>query len=183
MNSITYRGPSLTELHEDYAKNGRIDDRAPIRARRAITIEAPVDVVWETLTGFSRWSESLEPDLKHVAAEEGVVPDAVFTRTIQRANIVARFAVVDENRELAWTGSSFGANVVHRFRLEPSDEGRTRVVVEQSMAGRLLGTFFDVQKLAASLETSLRHLKRAAEARSVEGDATQPARGLANDAA
>lgn len=168
MNSITYRGPSLATLHENYAKNGRIDERAPIHGRRRITIDAPVSVVWETLTDLPRWGEILEPDLRAIAAPNGIVPDAVFTRTIRRANITARFAVVEENRELAWSGSAFGANVVHRFLLVPEADDRTTAVVEESMAGRMLGTFFSVHRLIASLETSLRALKRAAEARAAE---------------
>ncbi len=168
MSSMTYRGPSLATLHEDYAKKGRIDDRAPIRGRRAVTIDAPVDVVWNTLTDLPRWNEILEPETKNVSAADGIVPDAPFSRTIRRASITAIFAVVEENRELAWTGSSFGANVVHRFQLERSGKSTTRVLVEESMAGRLLGMFLDAEKLATTLETSLRGLKRAAESRWAE---------------
>jgi hypothetical protein len=168
VNSITYRGPSLTTLHESYAKNRKIDEQAPIRGRRRIAIDAPVEVVWETLADLPCWGSILEPDLKVINAPDGIVPDAEFTRTIRRANITARFAVVDPNRELAWTGSAFGANVVHRFVLEPDGDDRTIATVEESMAGRMLGTFFSAQKLLASLETSLRGLKRAAEARAAE---------------
>lgn len=168
MNRMTYRGPALETLHDEYAKNGRIDDDAPIRGRRRIAIEAPVALVWKTLIDLPRWNEILEPDVKDVAAPDGIAADAVFTRTIRRAKITARFAVVDENRELAWTGSSFGANVVHRFLLEPASEGTTSVLVEESMAGRLLGTFFSVEKLCASLEAGLRGLKKVSEARAVE---------------
>ncbi len=173
MNSITYRGPSLATLHETYAKSGRMDERAPIRGRRAITIEAPVSVVWQTLTDLRRWRSILEPELKAIDAPGGIVPDAEFTRIIRRANITARFAVVEENRELAWTGSAFGANVVHRFVLTPDGEDRTTAAVEESMAGPMLGTFFSVHKLIVSLENSLRGLKRAAEARAERAELSQ----------
>lgn len=178
MNSMTYRGPALKTLHEDYAKKGRIDDDAPIRGRRRIAIEAPVALVWTTLIDLPRWNEILEPDVKDVVAPDGIAADAVFSRTLRRAKITAKFAVVDENRELAWTGSSFGAHVVHRFQLEPASEGTTTsVLVEESMAGRLLGTFFSVEKLCASLETGLRGLKKVSEARAVEATGVPSSEG------
>lgn len=174
MNSITYRGPSLATLHEEYAKAGRIDDRAPIHGRRRILIEAPVAVVWETLTDLDRWREILEPELHAISAPEGIIPGATFSRTIRRATIEATFAVVDEPHELAWSGSAFGANVVHRFVLVSDGQERTVAGVEESMAGRMLGTFFTVQRLVLSLEASLRGLKRAAEARSGQGASLRP---------
>jgi hypothetical protein len=164
MNSITYRGPSLATLHEQYAKNGRIDDKAPIRGGRAIMVEAPAEAVWRTLVDVERWPETMEPDIKHVSVPDGVVEGAEFTRKIGRAEIRAKFAVVNANRELAWTGSAFGANVVHRFALEPAN-GATKLIVQESMAGRFLGTFFNVEALNGSLERNLRLLKRASEAR------------------
>jgi hypothetical protein len=56
--------------------------------------------------------------------------------------------VLHENHEIAWTGS---------------DETTTRVLVEESMAGPLLGLYFSTAKLTALLEASLRTLKAAAE--------------------
>jgi hypothetical protein len=56
----------------------------------------------------------------------------------------AQFAVLDEKREIAWTGSALGAKVVHRFLHEAVDENTTRVVVEESMAGPLLGLYFSI---------------------------------------
>lgn len=164
-NTLTYRGPSLRVLHEDYAKQRRIDEQAPIRGRRETVVNAPVDRVWETLTDVPSWATTLEPGVTNIRLERGVRVDAMFTRSNQGARMRARFAVVAENRELAWTGAAFGAKVVHRFQLSPTSDEATRVVVEESMAGPLLGLFFGTDKLTALLETSLQTLKAAAERR------------------
>jgi len=44
-----YAGPPLKELHEEYAKKGKIDENAPVKSVEAITIDAPVATVWQLL--------------------------------------------------------------------------------------------------------------------------------------
>ena len=163
--ALFYTGPSLRDLHEDYAKKHRIDDRAAIRGRREITVTASPAVVWAVLSDIERWDVNLEPGVHDIRVPGGVTVDARFTRVNKGAKMTARFAVVDPERELAWTGSAFGAKVVHRFALEARPDGGTRVVVVESMAGLLLAVFFYTSaKLQGLLETSLATLKAAAEA-------------------
>ncbi len=81
------------------------------------------------------------------------------------ATMKARFAVVEPDRELAWTGEAFGAKVVHRYTLEAAPGGGTRVMVEESMASPLLPLFFYTSgKLQGLLEECLATLKAAVEA-------------------
>jgi hypothetical protein len=53
LTQLFYSGPSIEVLHEEYAKKGRIDVNAPVRASQEIRIEAPVERAWE-LQGGSR---------------------------------------------------------------------------------------------------------------------------------
>jgi hypothetical protein len=46
LNSLSYTGPALDVLHEQYAKQGSIDPEAPVQASYQVLIEAPVEVVW-----------------------------------------------------------------------------------------------------------------------------------------
>ncbi len=161
---LFYTGPSLRELHEDYAKKQRIDDRAAITGRRDITVNAPPAVVWALLSDVTHWDKNLEPGVHDIRVPDGVLVDAPFTRVNKGATLKARFAVVEPERELAWTGSAFGAKVVHRYILEALPGGGTRVVVEESMAGPLLAVFFYTsRKLQGLLETCLATLKTSAE--------------------
>jgi polyketide cyclase/dehydrase/lipid transport protein len=160
---LTYFGPSLAELHADYAKLGRIDERAPIAAREETTVDASAAVVWQKLSDVRAWASNLEPGVRRISVPDGVRVDARFSRTAGGARMRARFAVVDVERELAWTGSAFGIKVAHRFTLEPLSGTRTRIVVEESMAGPPLAALFNTGKLGALLRDSLRTLKAAAE--------------------
>jgi hypothetical protein len=161
---LLYAGPSLKDLHENYAKKHRIDDRAAITARRELTMTAPPTRVWAVLSDVRNWDKNLEPGVHGIRVPDGVVTDAQFTRVTKGAKMTARFAVVEPERELAWTGSAFGAKVVHRYVLQALPDGGTRVVVEESMAGPLLAVFFYTnRKLQGLLETCLATLKTAAE--------------------
>ena len=108
LEQLFYRAPSIDVLHEEYAKKGRIDARAPVGAAREIRIEAPVGKVWELLVNvpaLGTWDRAVHD----VHLESTVAADAWFTWVNGRARIRSRFAVVDPGRELTWTGISTGA--------------------------------------------------------------------------
>jgi hypothetical protein len=164
--TLFYVGPSLRVLHEDFAKQHRIDAQAPLRARREIVVNAPAAQVWRVLSDVAAWDKNLEPGVHDIHVEQGVVVDAPFTRTNKGARMVARFAVVDKQHELSWTGKVFGgAKAVHRYLLEPVSDRETRVTVEESMAGPVLAlAFFTRAKMEALMATCLTTLKAAGEA-------------------
>ncbi len=163
-NALFYTGPSLSVLHEEYAKKGRIDDRAAIKARHETDIAAPIDRVWEKLSDVANWDTNLEPGVKNITLANGVTVDARFARVKGGATMKARFAVVEAPHEIAWTGAAFGAKAVHRYVLESTGENTTHVTVEESMAGPLFGLIFNTKKLDAVLLESLTTLKKAFEA-------------------
>jgi hypothetical protein len=67
--------------------------------------------------------------------------------------------VVDPYRELIWTGTFFGFKAVDRHLLEPIDGGRTRVTIQESLAGPLLPLFYSATRLRAGHEEWLGALK------------------------
>jgi uncharacterized protein YndB with AHSA1/START domain len=152
-------------LHEEYAKRGRIDEKAPVKASHEVRIEAPVERVWKLLSNARGWG-TWYPDIHDIHLDSEVKVDARFTWTNDEARIKSTFAVVEVGRGITWTGVSSGAKVVHRHVLEPtSDGGATRLFCEESMAGPLLMLFYDSAKLQAGMEKWLSALKTAAEER------------------
>jgi uncharacterized protein YndB with AHSA1/START domain len=164
MNQLLYRGPSIEALHQDYAKQGHIDERTPVAATYEIHINAPVQRVWELLANPPGWP-SFAPDIHDVQLDAPVAADTRFTWANGRTRIKSRFAVVDPGRELTWTGVSSGFKVVHRHLLDATSDRATRLRCEESMAGPLLVLFYDSAKLQAGLKTWLTSLKTAAEQR------------------
>jgi hypothetical protein len=162
MSHLLYRGPSLQVLHEQYAKRGRIDERAVVTASQSVHIDAPPERVWQVLSRADAWPEVVA-GISRVELPAGVAPDAFFTWVNGRSRIRSRFAVVEPLRELTWTGISSGARAVHRNRLSPLNHSRTQLRSEESMAGPLLTLFYNSDKLSAALEDWLLAVKAAAE--------------------
>ena len=164
MTLAFYRGPALSALHESYAKRGTIDRRAPIQASRSVLIDAPAADVWELLSNPAAWKR-IDPRITLLSLSGPVQADTQFTWKNGSARIRSRFAVVSAEREISWTGVSFGARAVHRHVLEPIDEATTSLISEESMAGLLLPLFFSGGKLERELEHWLVAVKAATEER------------------
>lgn len=159
---LTYRTPDAETLAQ-YARAHHVDTAAPIQASAQITIRAPIEHVWALLTDVANWAETLEPAVSKIELPTGVQTGANFKRTLNGLPIAARFEVVDPPHEIAWTGSTLGIRVVHRFVLTEQPDGSTVVSAEESMGGRPLAITYSSTKLQAAMDDSLTHLKQAAE--------------------
>jgi uncharacterized protein YndB with AHSA1/START domain len=164
MNQVLYRGPSIEVLHQQYAKQERIDERAPVTTTYEVRINAPVQRVWELLSKPLGWP-TFAAGIHDVHLDGAVTEDGRFTWVSGKSHIKSRFAVVDPGRELTWTGVSSGFKVVHRHLLEATGDGGTRVRCEESMAGPLLVLFYSSAKMQADIKKWLTALKAAAEQR------------------
>jgi hypothetical protein len=161
LDKLFYTGPSLTTLHEDCAKRHRIDTAAPVTSSSTIDVAAPIDRVWRALVDLQTWHEWAP----HVAVLQhgDVCPDEPFTWRTGGFSIRSRFAVVEEKRELSWTGVFFGFKAVDRQVLELLEARRTRVTIEESLAGPLLPLLYSAAKLRVNHERWLNALKRFVE--------------------
>ncbi|MCD0484748.1 SRPBCC family protein [Streptacidiphilus sp. ASG 303] len=159
---LFYAGPSIEELHEEYAKKGRLDEDAPVRSASSVTIDAPAAVVWRLVSDMRDWP-AWRSDAR-VTELGAVEPDARFRWKVRGTPIRSTFAVVAPERELTWTGVAMGwMKAVDRIRLAPTADGGTLVTVEESLSGPLLTLFYSSGKLREGHEDLLRMLKAAAE--------------------
>jgi hypothetical protein len=157
-----YAGPSISRLHQDYAKQGRIDDRAAVTTTCEAEIKAPAQKVYELIASPAGWPD-FDPAVKDVTIDGPAAVDKAFKWAKGSSRFTSRFAVLRPGREVTWTGTALWLKVVHRHLLEATAEDVTRVRCEESMSGLMLGLFYSSDKLQADLITWLNAVKAGAE--------------------
>jgi hypothetical protein len=164
LRDLFYSGPPLPVLHEEYAKRGKVDEQAQLHEMARIDIAAPLSTVWQVLVdvaGWPRW----HPKIRSVTLDPaGVRVDAPFRWVSGRSTINSRFAVVEPEQELTWTGVSTGVRAVHRNVLRELPGGQVHLLTEESMAGAVIGALLPGRFLRKSLQEWVDLLKNAAEA-------------------
>ena len=159
---LFHSGPPMDVLHEEYPKQGSIDENAPVRACEEVQINVPVERVWSLLSDPTTWP-SLDERIHGIRRLSPVEPDGYFHWANGRSRILSRYAVVEPNRELTWTGAASGVRAVHRHLLEPVAPDQTILRSEESMSAPFLGLFFPSRKLRVTLHRWLHAVKTGAE--------------------
>ncbi len=162
--NLLYRGPSLDDLHNSYAKVGRVDPEAPVRAAHQVCVSAPPEAVWKLLCDPRGWPD-VDPAIRDVTLTGVAEVDSEFRWRRGPARMRSRYAVLTPGREVTWTGTSAGVRAVHRHTMEPDGAGRTLLSSEESLAGRMVALYYPTSKLQADLVTWLDLVREAAECR------------------
>lgn len=161
ISKLFYSGPSLADLHEQYAKRSRIDEAAPTTCSVSTVIGAPPARVWEVLSDVAGWP-GWYPGMRVLDVGE-VRPGTRLRWQTGGATIRSVFAVVEPERELTWTGRFLCYKAVDRHLLEPLPDGRTRVTIAESLAGPLLPLLYPSAKLREGHERWLAALRNRLE--------------------
>lgn len=157
---IWYSGPGLAVLHRDYAKQGRIDEQAPLQTSSTLELAAPVEVVWAQLINLAAWP-TIDPAFRHVQLPGPVAVDRKFSFVLNHFPIKAQFAVVTPNQELCWTGIALWFKAVDRHWLETTPTGGTRYTMTESLAGPFATLFMNANQLQQQHERWLVAFQRA----------------------
>ena len=152
-----------TEDHVDeLARQGRIQEDAPVKASAAIQIHAPVERVGGALLtdvdGWPSWQKDI-----HRAAISGELRSGTEFTWSSGADIHSRVMLIEPFREFIWTGTAYRARAIHRWTLDRLPGDCTLVTTSETMDGFLLTVFFSSKKLEESETRWLAYLKAAAE--------------------
>ena len=140
-----------------------IDQKASLKAKKEIVIDAPAGKVWSLLTGIDDWS-MWQPDVTSARLEGTLSVGTEFKWKAKGLNITSTIQELEPDKKIGWTGKSIGMKAVHKWTFEPQDHF-TNVITEESLSGWFPGLLkiFDPAFLEKSLTGSLQVLKTEAE--------------------
>ena len=112
-----------------------INNNAPVKCSRSITIHAPVKKVWALLTDIDNW-DSWQTDISRPKLNGALQPATIFTWKTGGAAIESTLHTVEPYQQFGWTGKTFGMLAIHNWTLV-QQEHSTIVTVDESMEGFL----------------------------------------------
>jgi len=144
-----------------------VNRSAPVLVNQSIDIAAPIEVVWEVLSGIEEWPDWQEPVTKSEirgTLQEGVI----FVWKADGLRFRSRIHTLQGPVLMGWTGTTFGAQAVHNWQLEDNgslDKPLTTVGVEESLQGvfPLLFSESMARDLEDGMSEQLEALKHTAE--------------------
>ncbi len=110
-----------------------INEKAPVKCRKEVTINAPVDKVWRLLTSIDNWP-NWNPEVSFAKSSGPLVPGTTFDWKTGGTKIHSTLHTVNEAIEFGWTGKVMGIFAIHNWTFERKGHF-TKVVVEESMEG------------------------------------------------
>jgi len=140
-----------------------INQNAPVKCSKTISINTSPENVWNTLTNIDLWS-NWQSDITKPKLKGELKSNSTFVWTSGGATIHSTLHAVDPFNQLAWTGKTLGIFAIHIWTLTKSNN-QTQVAVDESMEGFLVKLFknFFNKNLDKSLQTWLNLLKKECE--------------------
>ena len=140
-----------------------INNRAPVKCSKTITIKATIEKVWKIIVNINHWA-NWQTQINYAKLQGELKPNTTFDWKTGGAKIHSILHTVEPFSEFGWTGKTFGMFAIHNWKLTEKD-GLTKVVVEESMEGLLAGLFihFFNKNLEKGMQTWLDLLKKECE--------------------
>ena len=140
-----------------------IDIKAPLKAKKDILIDAPVNTVWAIQSDIKNWPE-WQKDVSYAKLLGKLEKGTIFKWKAMGMMITSELQEISENKTIGWSGKSIGMNAIHIWNFEKQGN-KTRVITEESLSGwfPLIIKLFKPDFLEQSLSKALQTLKDYAE--------------------
>jgi len=140
-----------------------IDSDAPIRIRREIDVNAPLETVWRLHTDVNNWP-AWQTEITEAQMDGAFQPGNSFTWTSYGFTVVSTIYASTERARTLWGGPAAGITGVHEWIFSETPAG-AHVTTQESWAGQPVEA--DITSMRTILDTSLatwlKNLKAAAE--------------------
>lgn len=141
-----------------------INSQAPVIARHQITVNAPIETIWQILTDIDHWT-NWNPNISESKLAGSLQPGSIFRWKSGGTAILSTLQEVEPQHRLSWTGKVIGTQAIHVWVLEPQEK-TVLIKTEESFEGWLvrLSKGMMQRMLDTSLQVWLERLKQRAEA-------------------
>jgi uncharacterized protein YndB with AHSA1/START domain len=126
-------------LHKAILKMKSINNNAPVKCCKTISINASTEKVWAVLTNIDQWA-NWQTDISNPKLNGQLKLNTTFDWKTGGAKIHSTLHTVDTFNHIGWTGKTFGMLAIHIWTLTEVN-GQTQVAVDESMEGFLAGLF------------------------------------------
>lgn len=130
-----------------------INNNAPVKCSKTITIKASSKEVWEILTSIDNWA-SWQTDISKAKLNGELTPGTTFDWKTGGVKIHSTIHTVELYDIFGWTGKAFGMFAIHNWTLTEKN-GQTKVTVEESMEGFIVKLF--KKAFNKNLETGMKN--------------------------
>ncbi|GHN01572.1 hypothetical protein WSM22_30610 [Cytophagales bacterium WSM2-2] len=150
---------SSSSFAQNNSKMKNINNNAPVKCSKEITINASSEKVWSVLTGINNWTKWQKEIIRSRLNGE-LKQNTTFDWRSGSVNIHSTLHTVEVFKNIGWTGNALGTFVIHNWTLT-EDNGQIKVSVDESMEGffasvfkkkfnrnleKVLGTWLDLLK-------------------------------------
>lgn len=116
-----------------------INNHAPVKCSKTITIDASIEKVWSVMTDINNWS-NWQTDISNAKLNGALQPNTTFDWKTGGVNIHSTLHAVEPYKQFGWTGKTFGLFAIHNWALTETN-GQINVSVDESMEGFLTKIF------------------------------------------
>lgn len=108
---------------------------ASVIAKDTIVINAPIEKVWNVLTGIDGWPQ-WQTGVTKAVIKGSLQKGTDFEWESKGINFSSTIHTCNHYKSFGWTGTTFGAQAIHNWTFKER-EGKTLVIVEESLEGIL----------------------------------------------
>lgn len=123
----------------NFASMKSINENAPVKCSKSITINASSEKVWKVLTDINNWP-AWQKEISNPKINGELKPCTTFNWKTGGAKIHSILHTVEPFKHFGWTGKTFGIFAIHNWTLRDVN-GQTIVTVDESMEGVLAKLF------------------------------------------
>ncbi|WP_291372228.1 SRPBCC family protein [Cyclobacterium sp.] len=154
---------SAGSFAQSNSKMKSINNNAPVKCSKTITINASSEKVWKVMTNIDNWAR-WQTDITKAKLNGELKPETTFDWKTGGVKIHSTLHTVEPFKNFGWTGKTFGMCAIHNWTLTENN-GQTKVSVDESMEGffaKLLKKLFN-KNLEKGMQNWLDLLKQECE--------------------